>query len=72
MIGLSRDGVTGNGAGSLQNLIFECHAWIVLFEPFLEILLGLGKLLDIIGSVLEGNEWLTLWRNDWLVEGAGP
>ncbi len=40
--------------------------------PLREILLGLGKPLDIVRGVLERYEWLALWRNDWLVEGAGP
>ena len=33
--------------------------------PLLEILLGLGKLLDIVRGVLEGDERPTLWWNDW-------
>jgi len=40
--------------------------------PLLDILLGLGKLLDILGSVLEGDELTAAGQGNGIVEGAGP
>ena len=40
--------------------------------PLLEILLGLGKLLDIVRGVLECNELATAGQGNAIVEGAGP
>ena len=40
--------------------------------PFLEILLGLGKLLDIVRGVLERYELATTGQGNGIVEGAGP
>jgi len=40
--------------------------------PFLKILLGLGKPLDIGRGVLEGDELATAGQGNWIVEGALP
>ena len=40
--------------------------------PLLEILLSLGKLLDIGRGILEGDEMATAGQGNRIVEGAGP
>jgi hypothetical protein len=40
--------------------------------PLLEILLGLGKLLDKFGGALEGDELATTGQGNGVVEGARP
>ena len=40
--------------------------------PLLEILLGLGKLLDIVRGVLEGDEPAATGQGNGIVEGARP
>jgi len=40
--------------------------------PLLEILLGLGKLLDIVRGVLEGDELAAAGQGNGIVEGARP
>jgi len=40
--------------------------------PFLKQLLGLGKLLDIVRGVLEGDELAAAEQGNGIVEGAGP
>jgi hypothetical protein len=40
--------------------------------PLLKILLSLGKLLDVVRGVLEGNELATAWQGNAIVEGARP
>ena len=40
--------------------------------PLLKILLSLGKLLDVVRGVLEGNELATAWQGNGIVEGARP
>ena len=40
--------------------------------PLLEILLGLGKLLDIVRGVLEGDELATAGQGSGIVERARP
>ncbi len=40
--------------------------------PLLEILLGLGKLLDIVRGVLEGDELATAGQGNGIVERPGP
>jgi len=40
--------------------------------PLIEILFGLGKLLDIVRSVLEGDELAAAGKGNWIIEGARP
>ena len=40
--------------------------------PLLEVLLGLGKLLDVFGGVLEGDELAAAGQGNRIVEGARP
>ena len=58
------------------------HGWPAEFDnqeqgfnrglPLLEILLGLGKLLDIVRGVLEGDELAAAGQGNGIVEGARP